>query len=181
MTRITEREARCSVFTFKEGLLSAVAHDLEIEVGRFSIEWPDDASRLTAELDARSLHVRHALHDGRPAPSALSERDRRKIEQNIVEEVLHASRHPTIRFEASLAWSGGKPTIEGTLSLAGRSRSVPVSVTQEGTELVARATLHQPDFGITPYSAMLGTLKIKPDVKVEVRVPVAHRPVERAA
>ena len=181
MTRITERDARCRVFTYKEGLLSAVAHDLEIDVARFWVEWPDDASRLTAELDARSLHVLHAVHDGRAAPNALSERDRRKIEQNIVEEVLSASRHPTVRFEASLAWAGGRPTIEGTLTLLGRSRPVRPTVSEQGGELLARATLHQPDFGITPYSAMLGTLQIKPDVTVEMRIPIGHRPAERAA
>jgi polyisoprenoid-binding protein YceI len=181
MTRINEREARCRVYTFKEGLLSAVAHDLEIDVKRFFVEWSDDASRLTAEMDASSLHVLHAVHDGRPAPSALSDRDRRKIEQTILEDVLHASRHPAIRFEASLTWAGGRPRLDGTLTLAGRSRSLPVSVSEDGRELVARATLHQPDFGITPYSAMLGTLKIKPDVKVEVRIPSSHRRAERAA
>ena len=181
MSRITEREARCRVFTYKEGLLSAVAHDLEIEVTRFWVEWPDDASRLTAELDARSLRVLHAVHDGRPAPSALSDKDRRKIEQNIADEVLHAARHPAIRFEASLTWAGGRPTLEGTLTALGRSRPVRIAVSEQGSELVARATLYQLDFGITPYSAMLGTLKIKPDVTVEVRIPLTHRPAERAA
>ena len=31
-------------------------------------------------------------------------------------------------------------------------------------------TLHQPDFGITPYRAMLGTLKIRADVQIRVTV-----------
>lgn len=176
MTRITERDATCRVFTFKEGLLSAMAHDLEIDVARFSIEWPEDVSRVTAEMDAGSLRVLHAVHDGTPAPSALSERDRRKIEQNIGADVLHVTRHPTVRFEANVSWKGGQPTVEGELALAGRSRPVRVEVSEEAGALVARATLHQPDFGIAPYSAMLGTLKIKPDVKVEVRVPRSRLP-----
>jgi hypothetical protein len=32
-------------------------------------------------------------------------------------------------------------------------------------------TLHQPDFRIEPYRAALGALKIKPDVRVRVRIP----------
>jgi hypothetical protein len=36
---------------------------------------------------------------------------------------------------------------------------------------VARVRLHQPDLGIKPYSAMLGTLKIQPGVAVEISVP----------
>ncbi len=176
MSRITEREARCRVYTFKDGLLSAVAHDLEIDVSRFSLETPDDGSRITAELDARSLRVLHAMSDGRPNPSVLSERDRRKIEQTIVDDVLSASKHPTIRFEGTLRWSNGLPQVEGTLSLAGRSRAQRVEVSLVSGELVAVSTIHQPDFGIAPYSAMLGTLKIKPDVRVEVRVPEGLRP-----
>jgi hypothetical protein len=36
----------------------------------------------------------------------------------------------------------------------------------------AELRIHQPAFGIKPYSAMLGTLKIKPDVVVRILVPV---------
>lgn len=179
MPRIEGPDVRVRVFTFKEGLLSAVAHDLEIEVTRVSLEWPDDASHVRAEIDARSLRVLHAVVEGRPAPNALSDRDKRKIEQSIVDDVLQASRYPSIRFEAALAWPDPQPSvpsIEGKLDLHGRSRSVAVAVTERGDAFVAMATLHQPDFGIAPYSAMLGTLKIKPDVRVEVRVPAAGRP-----
>jgi polyisoprenoid-binding protein YceI len=180
MPRIEGTDVHVRVFTFKEGLLSAIAHDLEIEVTRASLEWPDDASLLRAEIDARSLRVLHAVLDGRPAPGALSDRDKRKIEQTIVEDVLHASRHPSIRFEGTLTWPDRQPavpTIEGRLDLHGRSRSVAVTVEERGDAFVATATLHQPDFGIAPYSAMLGTLKLKADVRVEVRVPLARPPI----
>src|SRR4051812_4209200 len=36
--RIDPASAECLVYTFKEGLLSAVAHDLKIRVERFEIE-----------------------------------------------------------------------------------------------------------------------------------------------
>jgi polyisoprenoid-binding protein YceI len=182
MPTIDERDARVRVFTFKEGILSAVAHDLEIEVRRVAIDVADDASRLRCEIDASSLRVLYAVVDGRPAPSALSDRDKRKIEQTIVEDVLHAARHPKVRFEASLSWTDAQPSvpsIEGILELHGRSRSVRVSVEPRGQDLLATATLHQPDFGIAPYSAMFGTLKLKPDVRVEVSIPASHRPVAR--
>lgn len=186
MPSIDEREARVRVFTFKEGILSAVAHDLEIAVTRVSIEWPDDASRIRAELDARSLRVLHAIVDGRPSPTSLSERDKRKIEETIVNDVLHASRHPSIRFEGTLAWpqagpspQRSVPTVDGSVELHGRSRTAAVRVEARGEELVAIATLHQPDFGITPYSAMFGTLKLKPDVRVEVAIPASRRDAAR--
>jgi len=36
---------------------------------------------------------------------------------------------------------------------------------------VAEVPIHQPDFGIKPYSAMLGALKVKPDLVVRCSVP----------
>ena len=36
---------------------------------------------------------------------------------------------------------------------------------------LAWGSWHQPDFGITPYSAMLGALKIKPDVGFRIVAP----------
>lgn len=173
MAKLTEREARCRVFTFKEGLLSAVAHDLEIDVQRLTVEWPDDRSRVRAVFDARSLHVLHAMHDGQPNPSGLSDRDKRKIEGTIADDVLHASREPEIVFEASVTMleADAHARLEGTLRLAGRTRPIVLEAVRRGDAWTCTATLHQPDYGITPYSAMLGTLKIKPDVRVEVRVP----------
>jgi len=34
--------------------------------------------------------------------------------------------------------------------------------------------LHQPDFGIRPYSAMLGTLRVDADVVVRVVIPLVR-------
>ena len=42
--------------------------------------------------------------------------------------------------------------------------------------MVTVVRLHQPDFGIKPYSALLGTLKIKPEVTVRCSVPRASLP-----
>ena len=56
----------------------------------------------------------------------------------------------------------GELTLHGvTKPLAARTRLV------DGRQQL-ELTLHQPDYGITPYRAMLGTLKIKPDVTVRI-------------
>ncbi|MBW1758625.1 MAG: YceI family protein, partial [Deltaproteobacteria bacterium] len=59
----------------------------------------------------------------------------------------------------------------GTLQLYGKSRSIQTSVRATGGRWVAELKLHQPDFGIKPFSAALGALKVKPDVLVRVSVP----------
>ena len=37
--------------------------------------------------------------------------------------------------------------------------------------LVAEVRLHQPDFGITPYRALLGALRVRADVLVSLSIP----------
>ena len=161
MTTYDQSNAECRVFTFKEGLLSAVAHDLELEVTRFSVEVSEDGSSIRATFDAASLRVLDAMADGRPSPGTISAKDKRKIESNIVDTVLHAKRHPQIRFEST---SVSDTSVVGKLELHGRSKELRLA--REGDTVTA--TIHQPDFGIKPFSAMLGTLKIRPSVEVKL-------------
>ncbi|MCZ7685148.1 MAG: hypothetical protein M5U28_42815 [Sandaracinaceae bacterium] len=69
MPRFDARTADCRVFTYKEGLLSAVAHDLELSVRSFDIELSEDRSRITARFDARSIEVVEPIVEGRRAPA----------------------------------------------------------------------------------------------------------------
>jgi polyisoprenoid-binding protein YceI len=96
----------------------------------------------------------------------------REIEATIAGTVLQAGSFPEIRF-ASTAVSrreGGYDLL-GSLSLRGVTRPLALPVAHEGDRLVAVATVHQPDFGIRPYRAMMGTLRVKADVVVRVSVP----------
>lgn len=61
--------------------------------------------------------------------------------------------------------------VEGELSLHGTQRSVTVTVRRTDTGYVARAIVHQPDFGIRPCSAPVGTLKVQADVEIRILVP----------
>ena len=174
MPTYDEKSAECLVLTYKEGLLSAVAHDLSIRVGRLSIDVADDGSRVTARFDPASLTVVSAMKDGRESPGALSEGDRRKIERSIREDVLAARRHPDIRFETdSVRRDGASATLAGRLHLHGRTVAITVPARRTDTGWLAETTLDQPTFGIKPFSAMLGTLRIRPDVTVRVFVPVS--------
>jgi hypothetical protein len=172
MPRVTDKDADCRVYTFKEGLLSAVAHDLEIRVERFSLEWDEARTRVEASWDPTSLRVLHAMKDGVPNPSALSDRDKAKIESNIQGEVLEVKRFGTIRFvSSSVAPEGDGFRVRGTLELHGRKREIDARLVREGDRVATEVVLDQPEFGITPYRAMMGTLRIKSEVRVRISVP----------
>ena len=173
MATITEREGEVRVFTFKEGLFSAVAHDLEIAVKRFSIGFDYARTKVSATFDGTSLAVLHPVVHGRPAPGKLSPRDLAKIESTIASEVLETQRHPEVRFESSSITADGDGfVIRGDLTLRGRANDIRAVVRREGERWVTEIVLDQPRWGISPYSAMMGTLKIKPEVRVRVSVNI---------
>ncbi len=172
MTRYDQASGSCCVYTFKEGLLSAVAHDLKIRVGRWSLTVGDDGGSVEGTFDPKSLEVECAMKSGREAPSTISARDKRKIGDNIQKDVLKTKRHGEIRFAASSVEADGDGyQVAGALTLAGRSRNLRVAVRRAGDQLEATVRLNQPDFGIKPFSAMLGTLKIQAEVEVRIVVP----------
>lgn len=163
------------VFTFKEGLLSAMAHDLKIRVTRFSIHVDETTNAIEATFDPASLRVVTAMKDGAEAHGALSDSDRKKIEGNIVDDVLEARKFPEIRFVSSSVEEdeGTGYRVRGKLTLHGKTQDVSFVSRTDGEGQVAQIEIHQPSFGIQPYSALLGTLKIKPDVLVNVALPGA--------
>lgn len=175
MATFAPPEARCDVFTFKEGLLSAVGHDVKLTVERFSLE--AGGGSVEAAFEAASLRVVCAMRDGAENPGGLSDRDKRTIEGYVREDVLHSRRYPKITFRATSVEPDddeeGVHRIEGDLTLHGRTRQIEARVRLEGDRLVTRVRLHQPDFGITPFKAMLGTLRIQPTVDVVLSVPAA--------
>jgi hypothetical protein len=164
--------AECFVFTFKEGLLSPVAHDLRLRITRFSLDVDAAATSVVAKFDTNSLVVDCPMKDGAENPSALSESDKQKIAGQIRDDVLHSSKHPEAVFRSRTvaARGDGGYDLEGELTLHGVTKALAAQ-----TQLVAgrqqlELRLNQPDFGITPYRAMLGTLKIQADVTIRITV-----------
>lgn len=165
--------ASIEVLVFREGLLSAVGHDLVLRATSFEIAVEADRPAASARIDAASLRVASAMRDGRPLPAgALSASDVREIEATIAGTVLRVRRFPEIRFQSTaVSRRDDGLEVRGTLALAGRDREVALVARREGDRLVAEVRLHQPDFDIAPHRAMLGALRVKADVVVRAAVP----------
>ncbi|MFO0596924.1 MAG: YceI family protein [Myxococcaceae bacterium] len=162
MARYDSSTAEVLVFTFKEGLLSGMAHDLKLKVTKFSIDVTGGA--IKAEFDASSLTVISPMKDGAENAGALPKMLYAEIEKNAREDVLHSKKHPQITFTST---SITEQTVTGTLTLCGQSK--PVTGKRTGTAV--EVTFDQRDFGVKPFTAMLGTLKVKPEVRVKVTLP----------
>jgi polyisoprenoid-binding protein YceI len=164
--------ASCEVLVFREGLLSAVGHDLLLRATAFEIAIDLERPAISVLVEASSLRVVSAMRDGRPLPGALGPADVRDIEATTAAKVLRAPRFPRIRFEsAAVSRLGAGYQVQGSLALAGVTRPMAFPVRREGARLTAAVTVHQPDFGIRPYRTMMGALRVRPDVLVRASVP----------
>ena len=104
---------------------------------------------------------------------AAEDDEKRESAAKSMEVLIEAvKKHPEIVFASTkITPSGEGYQIAGDLTLHGHTKPIAFEAKPEGGRLVAEITLHQPDFGIKPYSAMLGTLKIKPDLVVRCSLP----------
>ena len=65
---------RVDLYTFKEGLLSRVAHDLKLSLGHFELTSADDGLTFVGWPD--SIEVTGVMRGGRVYPDQLSGRDK---------------------------------------------------------------------------------------------------------
>jgi polyisoprenoid-binding protein YceI len=171
MTRIGQDTGTIEVFTYREGALSALCHDLRLRATGFDIEILGDS--VTAKVDTSSLRVVTAMRGGAPMQAALSDRDKAEIERNCAREVLEAHQHPEATFVSlDVKESGAGWTVRGKLVIHGVSHEGTFEVHREGNKAVARIDIDLRSFGMKPYSAMLGALRVKPIVLVLIDVPI---------
>ena len=164
--------AECWVLTAAEGLVSTMAHDLRIRVTVFHIEVDEVESAIDARFDPASLRVEGATSPGDGTERRLSRRDKEKIDRLIVRDVLQAERYPAIRFVGAFEQKQDAAiAIRGQLDLCGQRQALAPWGRRESELITVEALVHQPDFGIRPYSALFGGLKVKPTVRIRLKLP----------
>lgn len=162
--------AHCHVFAWKEGVLSAFGHDVRLEVRRFEVRL--EGETVTATFDPRTVKAVAAVRDGRDVPGTLSAKDLDTIDGYVQKDILDTRRFGEITFtSSSVDLEDGAGTVTGTLHLHGQRRTVTARLVRQDGRTVAKVRLAQPDFGITPFKAMLGALKMQAVVDVELSVP----------
>jgi hypothetical protein len=161
--------ATLTVRTKRTGAASKAGHDLLLEVTSWAAtldlgEDPADA-QVTLTADAGSLRVL----EGTGGIQALDADDKAGIEQTIDEEVLMGT---AIEFRSStveLGVGGSPGRVEGELELAGKRHPIACELASgEDGRLTGTATVKQSDWGMKPYSALFGTLKVADEVEVAI-------------
>lgn len=166
---------------YPAGPLARVGHPHVIGGGEISgrvvVAEPFEHSRLALSIDVATLDVdrpewraQEGFEAGRPADSIAATR------RNMLDTgQLDAERHPDIRIE-SLSISGPRwqPDVTTRVELAGTARelTVPIALDLDDASLTAtgRFVIRQSDFGIEPFSAAGGNLRVADEVLVRFRI-----------
>jgi Fe-Mn family superoxide dismutase len=144
-------------------------HDLLIHVTDWqaTVEVTGDPSETNIVLDVDGASLR--VQEGTGGMQPLADEDKANIHQTIDDEILKRER---IRFRSTaldIPGDGSRMRVRGELTLLGTTAPVSfvLAVDGHGT-LTGTAVVKQSDWGLTPYSALFGALRVADEVEVEI-------------
>ncbi|MCE9625665.1 MAG: YceI family protein [Deltaproteobacteria bacterium] len=177
--RIDPKQSGFLVNTGVTGLFKKFGKPLTMEVLnysgtiRFNPQEPN-AAAVNIQTKANSVALK----------TQVCEPDRMNIEMRMHEKVLESEKFPDIQYVSDKVqgWKKGDNSydveIQGTLTLHGSSRSLPLhaTATLRGNRLEASGEipLSQKDFGIKSYSYEGGALRVADEVKISFNLVAIH-------
>lgn len=170
---LTPSSGNIFVYTFKDGMLSAVSHDLLIKVTDFKIDLNIPEGDFTLadfnlEIKSDSLKVVCAMNNGKRQPALLKDKDKSDIVSFIKKDVLHTSKYRLITFKSiNIEQKENDYVVKGELDLHGTKKNITFKVKRDdGKRFKGTVVLTQTHYGIKPYNALMGALKVKNIIKI---------------
>ena len=162
-------QGRLVVKTARTGLGARAGHDLTIEVTRWRgnvvIDTASPASSSVAvEADVDSFEVREGTGGVKP----LTDADRADIRDTLRGKILNTARHPAITFvSGKVSGTAESFRVDGDLTIVGVTQPVTVEGQLAAGRARGSAVIVQSRWGIRPYTAFLGALKLRDEVEVQ--------------
>jgi hypothetical protein len=159
--KIGPNNGSLKVKTGKEGAAAKAGHDLVIGFGSWeaTVEGGDSPS-ISFTADPGSAEVLEGSGGAKP----LTDKDKADIKKSITDKVLGTS--PITFKSTSVEDNGGQIVVKGDLTIAGKTNSVSIPLSQSGGKLSGSVTLSQKDYGIKQFKALMGALKVSDQVEV---------------
>jgi polyisoprenoid-binding protein YceI len=151
------------------GRAARMGHRLTIAMARWqaTVSWAG-AEPVTAELavDTDSFEVLR----GEGGVKGLSGSEKALVRSNAMRS-LDASRYPEIRFTANaIDKTDDGYRLSGTLQIRGKSREHVMDLRTEDLgdswRMSAQSSVRQSDYGVKPYSLLMGSMQVADDVTV---------------
>ena len=167
---LSAADGELNILTGVAGRAAKMGHRLTIGMKKWqaAVQWVGDQPtgvKLTVDVD--SLEVLSG--EGGLTPLAGPEKG---VARSNALKSLDAKKFPQIRFTADdVAKTADGYRLIGTVEIHGTSRpqTVDVAVDDTGDALAcsARVQVTQSDFGVKPYSLMMGALKVADEVTID--------------
>jgi hypothetical protein len=158
---------RLDVFTYKEGLLASAAHDLHFVLDDLSATLEGEVVR--AEIPLAGLRLIGPVEGGVTHPERYDPGKRAEVERTMNEQVLRTSKHPVARFAGRAVANGAGFGVDGTLELAGQQALLRFDLVTAGPgEYRGHFEIHPTRWGIAPYKALLGAIRLKDLIRIEL-------------
>ena len=149
------------IFTYKDGILAKLAHDLRLSVVSPTIDVDGDSVRVS--LSADQVRVDGVVKRGQVYPNDLSASQKQEIEKNITTKIV---RDHAIVFEGTYS----EQALEGHLTLNGQTQPIRVPLKASNDRLQGRADITPSKWGVAPYKAMAGAIKLQDKWTIAVDV-----------
>lgn len=149
--------------------MSAVAHDLRIQLRNFELTL--DGTEVKGVFDLTSLFVEGPMQDGVLHAERYDAGKRADVAKAMHGEVLHTDKHPQAVFSGSATSSAGGGDgyrVTGQLELAGKRGPLSFDVRNDRGAYRAEFELEPSRWGISQYKALLGAIKLKDVLRVEL-------------
>lgn len=167
--KLDQSDGRLEVRTGVEGRAAKMGHRLTIAMNSWhaTVAWADgEPTEVTLTVDVDSLEVL----SGEGGVTPLTGPEKALARTNAL-KVLDAKRFPRITFETSgIDKTGDGYRLTGTLQIHGRDRNQVVDVVVNELDDVWRisceADVRHSDFGLKPYSMLMGSMKVADVVTV---------------
>lgn len=150
----------------RDGMAKKMGHDLTLEVGDWSADVTVDDDPANSELTLTAKPASMKVVEARGGAKPLSDNDKTDIKKNIDTKILSGGQAITFKSK-SVSLSGNKANVSGDLTIQGKSQPAQVQLTLTDTRVTGRTSLTQSKFGITPFKALGGMLKVKDNVEIE--------------
>jgi polyisoprenoid-binding protein YceI len=167
--RLDPSDGELLVRTGVAGPGARMGHRLTLAMRRWqaTVKWSDGepvAAQLAVDVD--SLEVLR----GEGGLTPLSGPEKALVRSNALRQ-LAAGRHRQIAFDAdTIEKTGAGYRLTGTLQIRGKTRAQVIALRAEDLgddwRLSTEAVVRQSDFGVKPYSLLMGSLKVADDVTV---------------
>lgn len=165
-----------TLHTGVEGRAAKAGHALTLRLTDWSAAATLEGPEL-AGLTLRTALISLEVVSGEGGVKPLSDKDKRSIKASTL-ETLTADRHPEVSFTSSSVTARGDGyEAQGELVLAGVAAPLVVGLSVErsgGTARVeALVPVVQTQFGVKPYTGLMGGLRVRDrvDVRLSVTVP----------